>query len=482
MSKNILISLRGTKTTDFLSQNLYKKIKVSKKPFILLSEKGQNMNKHFIYLSEEKNNLIITFRYSLKFLLKNYKILFKSIYLTFKNIFFLKLRGFEWLKNNLIIDNINIGDLFIDTYNRFHLNFIKRKINLYLITILFRSIFKTLKIKKIIFDKKINLIISHNSGYTNNNTLSVKIGLKHKIPTIQPIFNDYIFWTNDKIKYGYYNLRKDRFLKKKIKNYSLNKIEKYFKERYSKVNGGNYTYKLDLNDATSGDDNLETIIEKKKMYEKIVLIAPHAFSDASHETANDLIFLDYYEHLFETLKFISSNQKLNNILWIVRPHPASKRYNEEGIVEGIVKNLNKKNILLSPKISTAKILELSDVVITSRGTIGLEALCFGKNAIIAGSSVYSGYNFILHQKNKHSYFNILKKIKNLKKINKKQIILSKKLLYYLEFDSPNIEDMQKYNNTFAYKIDLIHNKIYKKNRIKYDLALQSKLKEDNIVV
>ena len=52
-----------------------------------------------------------------------------------------------------------------------------------------------------------------------------------------------------------------------------------------------------------------------------------------------MIFTDYYSHLKETLLFVNQEADTKNILWLVKPHPSSAVYNENGIVERLVKKL-----------------------------------------------------------------------------------------------------------------------------------------------
>jgi len=144
------------------------------------------------------------------------------------------------------------------------------------------------------------------------------------------------------------------------------------------------------------------------------------------------VFEGYFSQLKDTLNFIDENE-IKNVLWLVRPHPLSKDYQEVGIVENLVKKINNKNIILCPKsISTQNLLEICDHVITTRGTIGLEFACYGKCPIIAGISSYSKLNIALEPKNKNKYFLLLKQIKKLPKLNKKQVLKARQALYFIE--------------------------------------------------
>ena len=56
-----------------------------------------------------------------------------------------------------------------------------------------------------------------------------------------------------------------------------------------------------------------------KNFNKIVIFAPHAFSDAPHGGGYELHFRDFYEYFTETINQIKKSP--SNILWIIRPHP-----------------------------------------------------------------------------------------------------------------------------------------------------------------
>ena len=87
----------------------------------------------------------------------------------------------------------------------------------------------------------------------------------------------------------------------------------------------------------------------------------------------------------------------------------------------------------SSEISIKDLYSLCDTVVTGRGTVGLEFICEGKNCILAGESPYSKkLNLKINYKSKQGYFNQIKNINNLKKVNNKTIWLAKKILFFYE--------------------------------------------------
>ena len=132
----------------------------------------------------------------------------------------------------------------------------------------------------------------------------------------------------------------------------------------------------------------------------------------------------------QTLNFIKKN-KNDDVLWLVKKHPSSEYYGENGVVEKVIKKINYKNIKLFPeKINTINAIKFCDAVFTGRGTIGMEFACYGKLAITAGEAPYSymKFNKVFH--NKDSYFKYIKKISNIKTINPSQSIIARKTLFF----------------------------------------------------
>ena len=183
---------------------------------------------------------------------------------------------------------------------------------------------------------------------------------------------------------------------------------------------------------------LEALNIDNKIIKKIVLFAPHAFSDAPHGRGSFFIFRDYFAQFTETLEFID-NKKYKDILWIVKPHPTSIYiYGENGIVRDFIKKTNNPMIQLCPQnLNTGNLIDICDLVVTGCGTIGLEAATRGKTSIIAGGAPYSGLGVSLEHKNKKRYFERLLNFEKILKLKKTKIMLAKKTLYY--FDTKKIE-------------------------------------------
>jgi hypothetical protein len=151
----------------------------------------------------------------------------------------------------------------------------------------------------------------------------------------------------------------------------------------------------------------------------MVFIAAHVFSDAPCGLGEFSLFDDYYNWLDETLKEASA---IGNVNWIVKDHPSREAYCEEGITKKIMDRYPGSNIYLCPDdLSTHSVFDTAQAIITCRGTIGIEASCFGIPVIIAADASYSGYGFTIEPKTKKEYFHALKNIHLLKSPDQNQI-------------------------------------------------------------
>ena len=150
----------------------------------------------------------------------------------------------------------------------------------------------------------------------------------------------------------------------------------------------------------------------------IFLIFPHIYWDASSETGVD-IFENYKIWLQESVDFILRNTSAN---LIIKDHPAnlaksardSELYVSEvkDFLDSYIEEYKNRFLYLTPdtKYSSLDLINISDCVLTVRGTPGVEGALLGKNVLFAGTGRYDGYGFGIFANNIVEYFHILKKI------------------------------------------------------------------------
>jgi hypothetical protein len=248
-----------------------------------------------------------------------------------------------------------------------------------------------------------------------------------------------------------------------MKNYkNLDILEGQYRPRISEVNrlkecdfvyedADNY-----FNKRFSGDVNEIDVLKSykgKKEYDNdslvkllnldknkpTVFIMPHAFSDGPHHTPiGKLLYKDFYVWFVETLKIVSTSKNAN---WIVKPHPMSFKYKEEGAVERLVSLYGKDNVKLCPKdLNTKSIKDIADAIITVQGKSGVEFSCFGIPAVVTSLASYSGFGVAVEPKTIDEYVDILRNIQKLPKLSEEQIktakVLSAMMFIYSRTNDP----------------------------------------------
>ena len=90
-------------------------------------------------------------------------------------------------------------------------------------------------------------------------------------------------------------------------------------------------------------------------------------------------YIDYVDWFTKTLEIIT---QIDDINWIIKPHPAEFMYGSKIKSEYFLKNINKNNIKLWPKNMRSNcLLDVADVLITSHGSAGFE-YTLGKPVIV----------------------------------------------------------------------------------------------------
>lgn len=149
-------------------------------------------------------------------------------------------------------------------------------------------------------------------------------------------------------------------------------------------------------------------LDEKK---KTAVIFPHIFWDATFFWGTDLF--DNYEQWFtETVRAACANTRLN---WIIKVHPANLakdrrdgfngEHSEYAAIRRVAGELpaHVRVIPADSDISTLSLFQLMDYCLTVRGTVGMEAACFGIPVLTAGTGRYDRLGFTIDSDSRESY-------------------------------------------------------------------------------
>ena len=161
-----------------------------------------------------------------------------------------------------------------------------------------------------------------------------------------------------------------------------------------------------------------------------ILILPNVLQDNILNSEWSL-FKSPYDWFEQTLKYI---KKINNVNWIVKPHPAENFYREELKAKYIFNSLvkNSENIkFLNEDIHINNIHKFVDLVITYNGSCGYEYSALGVPVMTSADTRYSDFEFTIAPKKTETY---LYNLKNIEKIKKKFKVnkFNAKLFWYMD--------------------------------------------------
>ncbi|TSC80444.1 MAG: hypothetical protein G01um101425_98 [Candidatus Peregrinibacteria bacterium Gr01-1014_25] len=167
---------------------------------------------------------------------------------------------------------------------------------------------------------------------------------------------------------------------------------------------------------------------------KTAVVFSHILWDATFFFGTNL-FEDYEKWLIATVRAACANSRVN---WVVKLHPDytwKMRAAGQGItprdvvaLASGIGELPPHVIIVPPEtdISTYSFFGVMDYAITVRGTIGIEAPCFGIPVLTAGTGRYSGLGFTEDSRTPEEYLAKLDRIETIPRLTDDQARLARK--------------------------------------------------------
>lgn len=371
------------------------------------------------YKVEKKYNLF-------KYMLEYYKNYILESYKATKVFKELKIETLSDLK----INGIKVGDLIYDEYVRLNEGIYKVEKNNKILKLI-KKAYALIKTNESFFrENNIKILIIQDKCYLNHGTL-YRIALKNGVRVIHYLTVEKEITNETKYKHFFrVNTSIDELVKKLEKNnIKLEDVILQVKENINQRFNGNIQ---ELDVITAYRD--KRFFSKEEIYQKLSLdnkkknaiIMCHAFSDFPHIDSS--IYEDYYTWLDKLLDLIKENKQVN---WLIKPHPTSYIFAEEGVVEKLLKDKNITNVKLVPNdMSTASLKEFVDVILSVRGTVGLEFALLGIPTLNAGKGSYSGHGICYEPDTEEEYKKYLDNILEISKPLSEKQIRDASILYY----------------------------------------------------
>jgi hypothetical protein len=360
------------------------------------------------------------------------------------------------LSSNKLINyrykSIVIGDLIIDSYNKYFYDFLfckdfKEMIN----DNRFRELFNYTceivnKFKDIFYNKNIKYLISPYSTY-----------IEHGIPVrVAKKFNAEIYFlgdldrafikSNNIFHKKNFNMYKKQFNKFSFKNAKIKKADNILKKRLTGVIDEGIVY-MPQNSYKRTDESIDS--SKKKS----VCIFAHRTLDSLFGFRY-FLFLDQGSWINFTIKNLmkSYDPKNHNIFFKI--HPNETQDGKDFLIKIVTKY--KFVQIIDEKCNNIKLINSNLVAgITIHGTIGLELAYHGIPTIFANDNPYVSFRFCKYAKSLKNYKTLLKDIFSYKKNKhyKKEALI----FYYMNFlfSPKGLKNQEIFNlKNFFFKNDL----------------------------
>jgi hypothetical protein len=303
---------------------------------------------------------------------------------------------------NITIEDINIGDLIYDTYLRYYHkptiecldDNVKKLISVSL------NIYYTFKPK--IEKYKIEILIQPYTAYITNGIIA-RICLKSNVDVytigsdayiIQKITSTYPFHS-----INHTNFSPDIIIKNDNFLLAKNSLEKRFVGEID--HASSYMRSSSFFDSKEFDN----IKEKFNKQKKNIVFYIHEFYDSPHINRK-LLFRDLYQFFYETMKILSSLEHTNIF---IKLHPNAIEGNLENVLKVYNKYKNENFYILNNDVSNKDIIKLKpDLILTARGTVGIEMSYFKIPVIAIYDNMYCNFNFAHTCHTKDEFFNIIK--------------------------------------------------------------------------
>lgn len=172
---------------------------------------------------------------------------------------------------------------------------------------------------------------------------------------------------------------------------------------------------------------------------KTAVIFSHVLWDATFFFGESL-FPDYEQWLVATVRVACENRAVN---WVVKLHPdyvwkmktmgASASPRDVIALEANIGELPSHIQIVPPDtdISTYSFFPITDYCITVRGTIGIEAPCFGIPVFTAGTGRYSGLGFTNDSMSQEEYLEKMRHIQNFPPLSNEERAIARRHAYAL---------------------------------------------------
>ncbi|QLG48913.1 hypothetical protein [Natrinema halophilum] len=334
-------------------------------------------------------------------------------------------------------DGILIGDLIYNTYLKKHNVGTIESLSQSVLPVIFDTVLYERYYDRLLSNNEIRAVIGAQASYAKSGVL-LRLALNEDLDVFERIFGPKRFtirrFTDISETYNQANRPSDAAFERVWTEHREQGVERsraYFDDRLSGDDDDVIVSKAYSNDKSIIDR--ETLVDELDLNPEkpIAVLMTHVFLDAAHFRGS--LFRDYVTWVRETLQHVRTDSSTN---WILKPHPGSDRFDCKHTVDGefdqAVAGFDNHTVRIMPDdVSTTAVHEIADVVLTVRGSAGIEFPALGTPAIVASDCHYSGFGFAHEPDSKQAYFDLLDTIGDLPPLTERQVERANVMAYLL---------------------------------------------------
>ncbi len=355
---------------------------------------------------------------------------------------------------NMHIDEVYIGDLIYDDYNRRQEQPSIDKINFRYLKKINEAFFYYCYYTNILKNTKYEYTILNHNCYVRNGLLG-RIANKYNSKAML-VNGDYNLLARKLYpnSFEFYTILNKGLFKLSLNNDFLVKKAEFFFDNV--MNKSIKTWdSVNFEVAMTNTDILEQkrMLELKESGKKIVVISSHVLIDnIVGADGRRQVYKDILTWLRETLKLCNKNK---NIITFLKPHPREYAFKYKPTILDIYNELNLENVRIWPdNLDMKENSDLVDTLITIRGSVSFEFPGFGVPVVLAGKNHAgaSGFDTVIEVDDVSKYEEIISNIHTLERLDEKTM-KKNKLIYFMYFNSVfyNLNDELKFSKEDLFK-------------------------------
>jgi hypothetical protein len=348
---------------------------------------------------------------------------------------------------SFVLDGQEVGDLIYDEYLRMTSLPTCQEVNLVYLSLVYNSLYRYFRYKEIIrATKATDVVITHNVYAKYGLLIKAAASVSENIEIWVTSYTKPIGITRNKASRN--QIDKTQYFRKEYaalirQHLSDLEIEREFSRIFNRRMEAKDENQIDVSFVYANNEinDVEHFRSAFRADErKKVFVMAHAFVDAVRYPLWQS-YSDNYIWLRETLRLLASRSHYEEIY--VKPHPSESLYPCEATARELVDEINLecggKIRYLDRKVHNRVVFDLAKAIITSHGTVAVEAPCVGIPVIACSSCQNEQADTFFQARNAKEYKNLLDQMDELR-VSTNQILSAK--IAYLWFDEYSFDDTE----------------------------------------